>query len=338
VLRSTDDLDVALDGCNAGIADAQRRGALLDFGACTMVRAFVHHQVGNLDDAEADARSCDDLGHEIEVGFARRYTQAALVLVLVDRGELDAAEESLVGSGVGMTLAFLLFARGRLRLAQHRPAEALDDLRACGERLARRGIRHPGLVPWWPEAAVAAWQLDERAVARALVDEGMERARQFDAARPLGLALRARGIVQDDIDSLEESVSVLSATPARLEHARALVDLGAALRRANSRLAARERLEIGVDLAHRCGAHGLVERAQDELACTGARPRRPVRSGIDSLTPSERRVAQMAAQGLSNRDLAQALFVSTKTVESHLASAYRKLGIAGRPDLAAALG
>jgi len=129
---------------------------------------------------------------------------------------------------------------------------------------------------------------------------------------------------------LREAVDTLSESPARLEHARALVDLGAALRRANSRSEARVRLREGIELAHHCGATALVERANEELVATGARPRKILLTGLDSLTASERRIAQLAAEELSNREIAQALFVTVKTVEVHLSNVYRKLEIGSR--------
>jgi DNA-binding CsgD family transcriptional regulator len=119
---------------------------------------------------------------------------------------------------------------------------------------------------------------------------------------------------------------------------KALVDLGAALRRANKRTEAREQLRLGLELAHKLGASGLAERAQTELAATGARPRRLMLSGLESLTPSERRVAEMAAENMTNKDIAQALFVTPKTVEVHLSSVYRKLEISSRAQLPEALG
>lgn len=130
---------------------------------------------------------------------------------------------------------------------------------------------------------------------------------------------------------------MLESTPARLDHARALVELGAALRRANRRAEARERLRAGVETAHRIGALALVEQANDELAATGARPRKLVQTGVETLTASERRVAQLAAQEMTNKEIAQSLFVTVKTVEVHLSSVYRKLGIASRRQLASAL-
>jgi DNA-binding CsgD family transcriptional regulator len=107
---------------------------------------------------------------------------------------------------------------------------------------------------------------------------------------------------------------------------------------AQGRREARELLERGLDLAHRCGATALTDRARAELGATGARPRRLVLTGIDSLTPSERRVAELAAGGMTNREVAQTLFVTARTVESHLTNVYRKLEIASRDELRRHLG
>jgi DNA-binding CsgD family transcriptional regulator len=131
---------------------------------------------------------------------------------------------------------------------------------------------------------------------------------------------------------------VLADSQWRLEYAKALVELGGALRRANKRSEAREQLRLGLELAHKLGATGLEDRAQTELAATGARPRRLMLSGLESLTPSERRVAEMAAENMTNKDIAQALFVTPKTVEVHLSSVYRKLEISSRAQLPDALG
>ena len=130
---------------------------------------------------------------------------------------------------------------------------------------------------------------------------------------------------------------MLGNSVARLEHARAMTDLGAALRRDGQRAESRELLRPALDLAHRCGALALAERARTELIATGARPRRLFLTGLDALTPSERRVAQLAAAGLPNRDIAQNLFITTRTVEGHLTHAYQKLAITSREQLPAAL-
>jgi DNA-binding CsgD family transcriptional regulator len=156
-------------------------------------------------------------------------------------------------------------------------------------------------------------------------------------ARAIGVALRARGLVEGGEAGrrlLAEAADVLAGSPSRLEHARALVELGAALRRANQRAGARDPLRDGLELAERCGATALAERARTELLATGARPRRALRTGIDALTPSELRVCRMAAGGASNPEIAQALFVTRATVESQLHAAYLKLDISSRRELA----
>jgi DNA-binding NarL/FixJ family response regulator len=152
--------------------------------------------------------------------------------------------------------------------------------------------------------------------------------------------MRVLGLVEAGeagLGLLQEAVEVLASSEARLEHARALVDLGAALRRGNQRSEAREKLREGVDLALVLGAHELARRANEEIAASGARPRRVLRTGLDALTASERRVAQLAADGMSNKEIAQTLFVTIKTVEVHLSHAYRKLEISSRAQLGEAL-
>ena len=183
-------------------------------------------------------------------------------------------------------------------------------------------------------------QLDQHDEARRLAEEELELARDWGAPRALGAALTAVGLARGGaagLVSLEEAVEVLADSPAKLEHAKARAELGAAFRRANRRADAREHLRHAVELATICGATPLVTRAETELLATGARPRRVALSGVASLTPSERRVAEMAADGPTNREIAQALFVTPKTVEVHLSSAYRKLGISSRSQLAAVL-
>src|SRR6185295_16241672 len=127
------------------------------------------------------------------------------------------------------------------------------------------------------------------------------------------------------------------ASPARLELAKAYAALGTALRHARRPTEAREPLQRALELAGACSAGRLVEGVRGELLAAGGRPRAGAQAGVGALTPSERRVADLAIEGLSNRDIAQALYVTPKTVEVHLSSAYRKLGIRSRRGLGDAL-
>jgi DNA-binding CsgD family transcriptional regulator len=154
------------------------------------------------------------------------------------------------------------------------------------------------------------------------------------------VALRAAGIAhggEHGLALLRDAVAVLEPSTAPLEHARAITDLGSALRRAGHRAEAREHLRKGLHLAHQLGGILVADRARDELTIAGARPRRDALRGRDALTPSELRVAQQAAAGRTNREIAEHLFITLRTVEAHLTSSYQKLDIASRQHLAATL-
>ena len=132
-------------------------------------------------------------------------------------------------------------------------------------------------------------------------------------------------------------MQILERARAPVELARALTDHGAALRRAGQRGQARTQLERGLDLAHHWGARRIASRARAELVAAGAKPRRDAMTGRDALTASELRVARLAAEGMTNREIAQALFITTKTASAHLSRGYRKLDITRRDQLAQAL-
>jgi DNA-binding CsgD family transcriptional regulator len=219
-------------------------------------------------------------------------------------------------------------------------AGGLAELLDAGRRFERVGSRNPAFIAWRSPAALALRQLGQDDDARRLASEELELARGWGAPRALGAALRVAGLIEGGkrgLALLEEAVDVLDGSPAKLEHAKARAALGAALRRANRRAQAREHLRHAVDLATVCAATGLAAQAERELLASGARPRRIALTGVDSLTPSERRVAEMAAAGPTNRQIAQTLFVTQRTVEVHLTSIYRKLAINSRSQLAAAL-
>jgi len=172
----------------------------------------------------------------------------------------------------------------------------------------------------------------DREAALALVAEELEAARATGLPRPVGLALRAAGMLERGdrgAELISESLPLLERAGARLEQARSLIELGANLRRAGQRSRARTELSRGMELAGECGADRLVARALEELKASGARPRRSATSGPEALTATELRVARLVAAGRSNLEVAQELYVSTKTIETHLSHAYSKLGLSG---------
>jgi len=229
--------------------------------------------------------------------------------------------------------------RGRLALARLDFPAARAELRAAADIYRALRVFNPN-VSCWRSALALALAGEDRPEALLLAEGELADARRLGFARPAGIALRTRGMIaggEQGLSDLREAAKMLADIGARLEHARALVELGAALRRANQRAAAREPLRAGLDLAYRCGAARLAQRASDELRSTGARPRRAVLTGLEALTVSERRTAELAATGMSNPEIAQALFVTLNTVEGHLRHAYQKPSINSRGHLPAAL-
>jgi DNA-binding CsgD family transcriptional regulator len=328
------------------IDHARRGGDLLTLAGLLGFRGSLATEQGDLVAAEQDLREGLELAKQSGVAGNVMYLAAWLAEFLLERGAFEEAESVLGELGLpeqvplSMHFIFFLTARGRLRLQGRSPEKALDDFLAIGRIAKLVEIHNPAFRPWRSHAAAALTDLGREDEARDLASEELELARRWGAPRTVGASLRVCGLVERAAERerlLREAIEMLAASPARLEHARALVDLGAALRRGNERSEARALLRKGVEIAHSCGAIPLAERANEELAATGARPRRMLVTGLDSLTASERRVAQLAAEELSNKDIAQALFVTVKTVEVHLSNTYRKLEIGSRRQLAAAM-
>ncbi|HEY4863928.1 MAG TPA: AAA family ATPase [Candidatus Dormibacteraeota bacterium] len=328
------------------VADARRVSDEVLVLTFLVPRAWLALRRGDLTAAEADARAVLEAPALSALSpVLRPIAAGVLVEVLVERGEFDRAERQLQPlaadlQSTSQMAAALRYARARLRFAQRRFGEALADLRAVGEIAMRIDAISPSFLAWRSEAAVAALALGEPDTARRLSGEELELARAFGAPRALGVALRAAGLVaggQRGQALLGEAVEVLAGPDSRLEQARALADLGALLRRGNHRVEARHLLRQAVDTAYRLGAATLAGRAETELRATGAKPRRVLLSGLEALTASERRIAELSAEGLTNREIAQTLFVTARTVEGHLTNVFNKLDVNARTALPAAL-
>jgi DNA-binding CsgD family transcriptional regulator len=330
---------------DSSIAEARATGDSGRFAVGLAHRAWLALRRGELAEAEADTRTALAAAELPAPTFYRVLNAGILIDALVEQGDLDGAELALApmdahtASG-SLTAAILRFGRGRLRLAQGRTEDGLADLLAVGTLLTGAQVACPSYAPWRSEAAVAHLALGNPEAARALADEELDLARAFTAPRALGVAQRAAGLARGGRDGealLRAAVATLERADAKLERARALVDLGAQLRRANRRREARELLRDGLDVAHRGGARPLAARAETELRATGARPRRIALAGVESLTASERRVAELAGEGLTNREIGQALFITARTVEGHLTSVFRKLELESRDGISEAI-
>jgi DNA-binding CsgD family transcriptional regulator len=340
-LTQVESYDAVQRLCADMLAAARRRGAIQELVGISAGRAGVSYDRGELADAEADAR----WALELATGVHRVRAVADLVRVLIERDELREAEdvvEQFVDPDASRSLEVprFVFARGHLRVAQGRLQEALEDFLECGKRLDLLGLTGRSAVQWRAEAALAQAALGSDCEARRLAREQLELARAFGRPRIVGMSLRASGLVEGGHPGLEllaEAVTTLERSESPLEQARALTDYGGALRRAGRRVQARIQLERALDLAHRCGARRIAGRARAELIAAGAKPRRDAITGRDALTATELRVARLAADGLGNREIAQALFITTKTAKGHLTRVYHKLAITRRGELPNAL-
>ena len=325
---------------------ATRGGSARGLIAVYSSLGFCKLRLGALPEADGAARVALRILQEGD--FTAGLGVAAIAAeVATEAGELDEAQAllELIPPGPAGVLSVLApAASGRLSLARGDGQQALTCFEAClamfGADVWGIEIRDVGYLHARSGAAQAWLLLGDRDQARTLAEAELADARVSGGRRALGIALRVAGLATGGADGLERlsaSVDVLRESPALLERAKSIAELGAGLRRAGQRVAARPLLAEALDLAAGCGARPLASRLHAELAAAGGRPRRVRRHGLDALTPSELRVARLAADGQTNRQIAHGLYVTLKTVETHLAHVYAKLGISHRGELPAAL-
>jgi DNA-binding NarL/FixJ family response regulator len=344
-LAIAEDLMTAEAALTAAMEDARSRGSMLGFASASQARAVTTLTRGRLSDAAADAR------HALAVErhgwrFGRVGARVVLASTLMERGDLDGAARFLDAAdrAAGEPEVFRLaprIARGRLRLLRGEPEAALKEFLACGALADEMGVVNPAVAPWRTGAGQALAVIGDWNEAERLIETELSHAQAFGAPGPVGRALRVLASTRDPepaLQALEAAVETLQGSQFALERAGALVAFGAALRRSGRRRDARKPLKEGLELAQRCGAEVLAQRAMREARAAGARPRRTALHGLEALTTRERQVASLAADGLSNREIAETLVVTVKTVEWHLQHSYQKLGVNSRKKLAEALG
>jgi DNA-binding CsgD family transcriptional regulator len=328
VLIMTDAIDEARDA----IAALRYRAS----AAAEWFESELALRAGDLSAAERHAREAleGSGGSEAFPGAFR-----VLACALAERGAFDEAREALRCLPPGSSA--LLRARARVTLAEGRFEQAYADAREIGTRNARHGRLNPTWDGWRSTAALALAHLGRRREAAALAGTELAEANAFGAPVAIARARHARTVAEQDdharVTLSEHALNQLGHHPAKLEAIRLRLELGSALSRTGRRVEAREPLRHALADADRAGALLLAHRARRELVATGLRPRRAAIDGPGALTPRQRQICELATAGKGNRAIAGELFLSLKTVETHLAAAYRKLGVRGRADLARSL-
>ncbi len=335
------DSDDVLDIWEAVRADAHRRGSMFAISGAQLWNGFTQFMRGELADAESELRASIETLELWGIPAQSGWPTAFLAELLVEKGALAEARQLIESAGdespASDQAVLLDSAMLTLLLAEGKPAEALALSEAAAKRAAFR--RHPRYTLWRSATAQALDRLGRRDEAIAIAVEELEIARGWGSPGTVGRSLRVLGEIEreDGLTHLEEACALLASAPALLEQAKALAALGATLRRGRKPTEARPPLRRALELATICGAVPLADHVRAEIHATGARPRAAALRGVGSLTASERRIVDRAATGQSNRDIAQALYVTPKTVEVHLSNAYRKLGVGSRHELAGAL-
>ncbi len=341
-----DELEAAIAVSDRAIEDARARGLVNGFATACHNRAYPLRLTGRIPDAIADAQQAID-AHRLGWRLFLVPARAQLAHALMDSGDLSSAGAAFTSFSDDdhrhkPEFGLFLEARGRWHLLHDRNEDAVTDLLEARRRIEQNAFLNALSVGHWRlYLGTAAVRTRNLPLAESLVDDDhLERARRWGAPRTVSLALRVAGLAQGDsagVDLLREAVTHAERSEATVEHAHALVDLGRGLSRLGERVEARDWLLRGFDRAREQGALLLAGQTLKLIAEAGGRPRRLAVKGVGALTPGERRVADLVATGLSNRAVAEALFVTVKAVEAHLSKVYRKLGISNRSELAGVL-
>lgn len=334
-----------LDRLDTELRDARERGDTLALTEASFIRGLALYRLGRVRDAAEDAHVAVD-GTTRGWGATVPGGHGVLVDCLLAQGKaaeayriVDEAAALVRGADFRPSSAWYYWSRGRLRAQGHDAEGALTDFLRVGQILQAVSIYSPGAFSWRSEAAAAAHATGDDAHARELLATQLELAEKFGLPDSQAETLRVRAAMEDH----DQAVVTLKDAALRLAGRQSLVclevlvALGARRRRAGSVRAARDDLRRALELASRHGASALADQARLELLASGARPRRDHISGVDALTSSELRIAQLAADGLINRQVAGALYLTKNTVEWHLRNVYRKLDITSRDQLPAAL-
>ena len=346
-LRSLDRFEEADEAIQQGRARDERVGNVSYMPVYDYEQATGRFLAGDWDEAAQQAQAGLSLAEEVGLSTLRSWPTGLLALIAVHRGDLDAADDWLAaaveGTGASRGLAGRsLLARALRQEAADDPAAALATLRTDWDRSLRRGMLAAAAL-LAPDLVRLALAVDDRAGLAGVITALEDAAGRATVPSLDGAALRCRGLVDSDPDLLLRSVDAYRAGPRHFERAQACEEAGAALARAGQETAAAGLFGEALDTFEEVGAARAEARALATMRALGirGRQRRGARArpahGWGALTPSELEVVRLAADGLTNPEIGQRLFVSRRTVQTHLYHAFRKLDVRSRVELAAAV-
>ncbi|MBV8998897.1 MAG: AAA family ATPase [Solirubrobacterales bacterium] len=348
-LLFADELDAARPRHAAAVQRAVQRGEECDLGNVLIGAGLLEWYAGDLDAAERyTARAIEVAAQQVndELDTWIIYQEG---LFAAGRGQLEKAGERMqrahdlaAGSGNVQFIAWTTIVLAGLELWRGEPQLAHERLNPFREQMLESGLRFIGTptLPMWSsdiEALIALGRLDEAAHVLDDLDERAKRSENPNAVaiahRCRGRLMAARGDVAGAIDAMETALEAHAQRPVPAELGRTLLEKGSLERRAKRKRAAKQTLEEALAILEPLEAGLWIERARDELGRIGLR-RAAVSEG---LTPAQERVADLVAAGLSNQQIASTLYMSTRSVESHLTKIYREFGVRSRAQLVGAL-
>jgi DNA-binding CsgD family transcriptional regulator len=342
-----------LSGSGAPLRAIEINDRIIEFARATGQRlvlsttlsgnAYIKSRLGRVPEAIADA---DDALRLAEDPLTTCFAAIFLAEAYMDNDQpgqardLLAAQELMGALPEWWPYPWLRCTRGWLRFLEGDPESAIEDLQAAGVLMLRFDFHTPAVTGWRGRMAAVWAALGQRERALRVASLELRAARRWGERWSIATALTTAGIYaepSEGIALLQEAMRCASRATEVVPRVAAMIALGGALRRSGQRRRARELLAEAQALASELGLMAAARQAREELRAAGGRPRRLARRGVDALTPSEIRVAGLAAEGHTNPEIAQRLFVTRRTVETHLTSIYGKLGVDGRGQLAGAL-
>jgi DNA-binding CsgD family transcriptional regulator len=320
----------------------ERVGAPNAMAGLAVNHAYLMLRMGRLEEALALLRQA--IGLVDLVPFIEPFAAVGLATILLLRGRLDESAawcervEAIAPPEAGNARFLLLDCRGHRQYREGRPAVASDTFRELEALVERMGIGEPCLPAWGRHAVAAHISCERITDARRVVEWLEARGAGLPCRFPRIAAATGRGLLAEhagDNESADAShraaLALHETVDLPVEKVETLLAYGAFLRRAGRPAMARPVLAEAVAVAERIGALWLAGYVAEELIVAGGRPRR--RRAADDLTAQERRVAQLATEGRSNREIAARLTLSVPTIETHLQHIYAKLGIHSRREL-----